>query len=108
MSTLAKPEPRAKVKARQRRAKATAWQVLRATVYDRDLGRCRVCHVPVKFQSAYPWDIGHTHHLTYRSRGGADRVENLVLLCGECHSDVHDRRLVLTGTADALRVERVQ
>jgi 5-methylcytosine-specific restriction endonuclease McrA len=29
------------------------------------------------------------HHLTARSRGGKDEIENLMCLCRECHHEVH-------------------
>ena len=30
------------------------------------------------------------HHLTYRSKGGANKIENLCALCNVCHSRVHN------------------
>ncbi len=33
---------------------------------------------------------GSIHHLVYRSKGGADKAENLCALCNGCHSRVHD------------------
>lgn len=32
------------------------------------------------------------HHIKYRSRGGSDRPENLVLLCAAHHADEHAGR----------------
>lgn len=34
----------------------------------------------------------HLHHIKYKSRGGSDRAENLVLLCRKHHDDEHQGR----------------
>lgn len=39
----------------------------------------------------------HGHHKVYRSRGGSDREENIVLLCVVCHAAVHGIAAVLNG-----------
>jgi 5-methylcytosine-specific restriction endonuclease McrA len=88
------------------RAQARMWHRLRAAVYDRDHGQCRVCGHLVRFQSRSPFDIAHTHHIVYRSAGGTDALANLVLLCGICHEDEHRHRISITGTADTLTVTR--
>jgi RNA-directed DNA polymerase len=41
----------------------------------------------------------HVHHLLWRSRGGADTVDNLVLLHPNCHRQVHREGLVVDQTA---------
>ncbi|MDH5244835.1 MAG: HNH endonuclease [Betaproteobacteria bacterium] len=88
--------------AQARRAKEQrAWQQVRAQVYERDRGRCRVCQTAVKFASSWPADLGHTHHLRYRSAGGDDSTGNLVLLCGACHRAAHAHRIDLDGDGDA-------
>lgn len=33
----------------------------------------------------------NVHHRRYRSRGGTNRLENLIHLCGPCHSWVHSQ-----------------
>jgi len=35
------------------------------------------------------------HHRRYRSQGGDDHENNLILLCRECHRDLHEGRLHL-------------
>lgn len=32
---------------------------------------------------------GHAHHLRRRSQGGADNVDNLLMVCPPCHSAIH-------------------
>jgi hypothetical protein len=44
---------------------------------------------------------GHHHHLTYRSKGGNDTTDNLILLSAEAHHAVHAGRIRLSGDADA-------
>ena len=77
----------------------TRYTKLRQAVWHRDGGCCRVCR-------RWCYDP-HTHHIQYRSLGGKDEMANLVLLCGDCHSNEHAKRIAITGTADALRVERI-
>jgi RNA-directed DNA polymerase len=37
----------------------------------------------------------HVHHLRWRSHGGSDLIENLVLLHPNCHRQVHSEGLVV-------------
>lgn len=37
----------------------------------------------------------HTHHIIFRSHGGDDVSWNLLTLCNDCHSALHDRYLVI-------------
>lgn len=39
------------------------------------------------------------HHVTFRSQGGKDVSDNLVLLCKSCHKAIHDDY----ATADMIR-----
>ena len=41
----------------------------------------------------------HIHHLLWRSKGGSDSIENLVLLHPNCHRQVHSEGLVVNKTA---------
>ena len=99
MSSLDKPEPRAKEKARLDRAKAKAWRYLQEAVYSRDDGRCRAC-------GRDAWALSDVHHIRYRSAGGADTMQNCILLCRPCHNDEHEHLVRITGTADDLTIER--
>lgn len=46
-----------------------------------DVILCEVCH-------ACAVDL---HHITYRSRGGSDEVDNIIALCRVCHNKAHDK-----------------
>lgn len=35
----------------------------------------------------------HAHHIIYRRNGGADTLDNLIVLCEECHKKLHDGKL---------------
>lgn len=35
----------------------------------------------------------HAHHIIYRSKGGADTLDNLITLCENCHKKLHDGEL---------------
>ncbi len=71
--------------------RAVAFQVA-----ERDHHACRCCGRKEKL---------HRHHLTFRSRGGADSTENEALVCGFCHSLIHARQLWILGrNADKLLI----
>lgn len=88
----------------QRKAKEAerqAWLRMRMRIYERDKGQCRVCGKPLKFASG-DWDQAHTHHIVYRSAGGPDTSENLVVLCMKEHEAEHGHLLTIEGNADGL------
>jgi 5-methylcytosine-specific restriction endonuclease McrA len=55
-----------------------SWAKLRREIYARDGGRCRACGLRV----GRVWDAGH---LVDRIQGGADTLDNLVLMCARCN-----------------------
>lgn len=63
---------------------ATRW-----AVYQRDNQRCRMCGQA----NAYTYSV---HHIQYRSAGGNNDLDNLILLCGSgssgCHLQVHSNK----------------
>ena len=63
---------------------ATRWKV-----YERDNQRCRLCGRA----NAYTYSV---HHIVYRSAGGNNDLDNLILLCGsgssDCHLKVHSNK----------------
>lgn len=54
-----------------------------AQVLERDQYQCAACGQGGLNQL-------HVHHVTYRSRGGDDVLNNLVTLCLGCHQLLHD------------------
>jgi RNA-directed DNA polymerase len=53
-------------------------------------GRCLVCRGPLTLEDGW-----HVHHLLWRSHGGTDTIDNLVLLHPNCHRQVHSEGLVV-------------
>ncbi len=50
---------------------------------EQDLIMCDSCHK----------ERGNdVHHIQFRSQGGADEPENLIILCRLCHDKAHDSR----------------
>lgn len=60
---------------------------VKAYVLHRDNYSCQHCGV-TKTQL-------QVHHLIYRSNGGSDLENNLITLCKDCHTDVHNNTIVL-------------
>ena len=50
---------------------------------EQDFIQCNVCGSEAR-------DI---HHITFKSQGGSDEVDNLIALCREHHEDAHDNLL---------------
>ncbi len=61
--------------------------------YEQD-GKCLVCAQPLTLDEGW-----HVHHLLWRSHGGTDEIDNLVLLHPNCHRQVHSEGLVVEKTA---------
>ena len=55
------------------------WELRRTAVINRD-GRCRKCR---------SYRASHVHHIIPLGRGGTNRIDNLLLLCRECHLRSH-------------------
>jgi len=71
---------------RRRDYPARDWEWRRVAVRERDRGRCVVCG-----QVDRPHDSLHTHHKQPFGQGGSHALTNLVLLCGDCHGEEHQR-----------------
>ena len=56
---------------------STEWRALRRACLERDHTRCVICTDTYRLTA---------HHIHARELGGADAIENLVTLCGRCHS----------------------
>lgn len=58
---------------------------VKAVVLNRDDYKCQICGAK---------DIRlEIHHIQYRSKGGSNRIDNLVTLCSNCHSKIHSGEL---------------
>ena len=85
-----KPPSRAAEKAHAKALKAAYQRVIYRLVSKRDGYRCRCCGRDKNL---------HHHHMTRRSRGGADSEQNVLLLCSICHADIHAWRLHIIGNS---------
>jgi RNA-directed DNA polymerase len=57
-------------------------------------GKCPICGEPLTLAGGW-----HVHHLRWRSHGGSDQIDNLVLLHPNCHRQVHREGLVVAKAA---------
>jgi 5-methylcytosine-specific restriction endonuclease McrA len=88
-----KPEPLDRVRNRKRRQVGQVRSRLREVVMEQ--ARCVVCGLRAT----------EMHHVRYRSRGGADTVDNVAALCGHHHRAVHAKWLRLVKTDTGWRCE---
>jgi hypothetical protein len=65
----------------------------RHDVFVRDGGRCRALGVQVFLVAADPRQVGHVHHIKFKSAGGTDDLDNLILLSPAAHELVHQHLL---------------
>lgn len=87
----------------KRKAKADAekdWRALCRVVDARDKGRCRVCGRRCDPDATDMLRRAERHHIVYRSAGGQDTPENVLVLCLGCHQDEHAHRLKVDGNAE--------
>jgi RNA-directed DNA polymerase len=59
------------------------------TLWQRQNGKCPVCQQTITLESGW-----HTHHVTWRCKGGGDQLSNLQMLHPACHWQTHAHRLV--------------
>ncbi len=64
------------------------WSSRREAILNRDNYTCQVCG---KKNTRL-----EVHHIIFRSQGGTDDENNLITLCKECHSAIHDGKINLT------------
>ena len=69
-------------KTKQIRLKGKALADLVKEVVERDRHCCVVCRRWVE-------DGVKPHHVCYKSHGGSDTLDNMVVLCNDCHYAVH-------------------
>lgn len=61
------------------------------SVFNRDYYQCQICY------RSYPHDDHglHCHHVKSYGAGGSNDPSNLVTLCWECHTKVHNGEITL-------------
>lgn len=59
-------------------------------------GKCELCKQPAPFNDKAHEPYLETHHIIWLARGGADKPENTVALCPNCHRRMH----ILDAVAD--------
>jgi 5-methylcytosine-specific restriction endonuclease McrA len=96
MQRLAKPRPSRLDARTAARKKAENWREVSVLVKARDKGKCRLC-------GKRGTDL---HHIEFRSRGGKDVPENLILVCRFDHESLHGHVIRLAGSASNLRIGR--
>lgn len=74
------------------------WKKIKA-LYTRQIGICPICKQQITEESEY-----HVHHRIPRCEGGADTLNNLVLLHPNCHRQVHTLNLNVSKLANAKRL----
>lgn len=88
----------------KRKARDSALSAARQTVWSWDKWTCRICKQGVYAgPGGAGWQTrGMVHHLVPRSLSKAKRhdLENLLLVCGLCHSKIHRYEIVVTGSAN--------
>lgn len=58
---------------------------VKSAVLNRDNYTCQICgEKDTRLE---------VHHIQYRSKGGSNRMDNLVTLCSDCHDKIHDGEL---------------
>ena len=67
------------------------WDYRREKVIERDGNRCSNCGEHTHL---------HLHHLVSLSKGGNNKIENLKLLCADCHSEEHGERIFTYSFSD--------
>jgi 5-methylcytosine-specific restriction endonuclease McrA len=102
-SPCPKPAPRWLDKAKKRAEEAKAIKACYAQVDQRDGRQCRVCQARVGGIGLL--EATHHHHLTYRSKGGAHEASNVITLCVQCHTALHNGEIALSGNPDARAAE---
>lgn len=73
--------------------KSSPWQAFRKRVLEVQkvkLGGCNRCEQCLMVVSADKLHDLHVHHLTYE-RLGDERFEDVLIICRECHDEIHLR-----------------
>ncbi|MFA4971915.1 MAG: HNH endonuclease [bacterium] len=76
---------------RRSRPPRQVWLALRTMILERDGFTCQECGT---------WRDLTIHHIRTREAGGPDSPENLITLCRDCHTRLHQPRGVRVATVD--------
>jgi 5-methylcytosine-specific restriction protein A len=68
----------------------------------RAAGHCDLCRSPAPFKSAEGKPYLECHHIKWLAHLGADRIENAVALCPNCHRKMH----VVSDAKDIAKLQR--
>lgn len=66
---------------------------LRGEVFERAQRQCENKIGRKRCTNPISWWTGDMHHITHRSQGGGDTLENCMALCWPCHRAHHDEGL---------------
>jgi RNA-directed DNA polymerase len=69
---------------RKRRTKRILFGTVKE-LWERQEGNCPNCHQGITEESEW-----HKHHIQPKSQGGSDELDNLILVCSACHSQIHN------------------
>jgi 5-methylcytosine-specific restriction endonuclease McrA len=72
------------------------YEKLREARWNRDKGRCVVCHKLVTLDKGF-WHSMHLMHVKSKGSGGSDTLENTRTGCMECHSRSHTEGIKLSA-----------
>jgi hypothetical protein len=86
---------------REKKAAAEAhWRDVCAKVTRREASHCRVSGKRVDPFALDPLRRGEHHHIRFRSAGGTDSTDNVILVSREIHDAIHAGKLRVEGNAD--------
>jgi 5-methylcytosine-specific restriction endonuclease McrA len=84
---------RTEARQKQRAEKAENWARVCKAVNERDGFCCRACGRRTNPHASSLLEKGHHHHIEFRSKGGHDQTDNVVLLCAVDHDKFHRHEL---------------
>lgn len=93
--------PRAKTRDTNDREADRNWRDVCRKVERRDGHLCRCCRCALTKTIRLQGDRMEHHHVIPKSRGGADTIENVAVICKNCHDERHVTRVLhITGNAE--------
>jgi len=105
-----KPKAKNRTVTKRRQAKRRKSEKVKLSVYERVDERDGLTCVPCGYKGrntllrASWWKYLQHHHIVPRSLGGAHTTANICTVCPDCHKLIHDKKLLITGNANAALV----